>query len=99
VSAREAGTFTTGSAAGAGATSAVCVIPSGRNTMRVILSGLNASNTVKTRKRVVSGPFVDQTTYSSDQNVDVAVSPGEEWQLVQVTQQPIRDVRYVLNAV
>jgi hypothetical protein len=47
---------------------------------------------------VAGGAWVDQTTYNSDQtNTAVTVAAGEEWRLVQVTQQAIKDVRYKLS--
>lgn len=95
-----AGTFSTGSTASVGNVSDTCVIPSGVTTMRISTSGLDASNTVRTEKRTTpGGTFTAQTTYSTDQNsAAVTVAPGEEWRLFQLTQQPIRDVRYRLQA-
>jgi hypothetical protein len=95
-----AGTFTTGSSASVGNLSDVCVIPTSKTTMLLTVSGLDASNTIKTRKRTTpGGAFVDQTTYSANQsNTAITVAAGEEWQVVQVAQQAIRDVRYVLDA-
>ena len=95
-----AGTFVTGRSLSPGATSDVCVINTGRTTMRLTLVGLDASNTVKTQKRTTPGAvFVDQTTYSSDQiAASVGVAVGEEWRLMKVVQQAVRDIRYVLDA-
>ena len=41
---------------------------------------------------------MDQTTYNADQSAaPIVVAPGEEWRLVQVSQQAIRDIRYKLS--
>lgn len=96
-----AGTFSTGSAASSGGTpSDVCVINAGRTQLKLTLTGLDASNSVKTQKRTAPGsPFVDQTTYTSNQNATpVSVTTGEEWRLITVAMQPIRDIRYALDA-
>lgn len=99
MSAYAAGTFATGSTAAAGNASDVCCIPTGHTSMRLTATGLNGSNTVKTQKRTAGGAFADQVTYNSNQSATaITVATGEEWRLVQVTQQPIRDVRYVLDA-
>ena len=93
------GTFSTGSAASAGNTSDVCIVPSGKTSMRLTVTGLNGSNTAKTQMRTAGGAWADQTTYSSDQNgTSVTVAGGQEWRLFQITQQAIRDVRYKLDA-
>lgn len=94
------GSFTTGSAASTGgAASDVCCIPTGKTTMRLTVTGLDGSNTVKTQKRTAGGAWADQTTYNSDQsNVAVTVAAGEEWRLAQITQQAVREIRFVLNA-
>ena len=94
------GTFTTGSSPSPGAISDVCNINTGRTTMRVTLNGLDASNVVKTQKRTTPGAaFVDQTTYNSNQNAtSVGVAVGEEYRLIVVAIQAIRDIRYVLDA-
>jgi hypothetical protein len=93
------GTFATTSASTGGVASDVCVINTGRTQMRLTITNLDASNTVRTQKRTAGGVFVDQTTYNSPQNnVAVPVVAGEEWRLVQLTQQVNRDVRYSLIA-
>ncbi len=94
-----AGTFSTGSVASVGTPSDVCIIPTGRTSMRLTISGLNGSNTVKTQKRTTpGGTFADQTTYNSDQaGTSVTVAAGEEWRLLTVTMQATRDIRYVLS--
>ena len=78
----------------------VCVIDAGRTTMRLTLIGLDAAHTVRTQKRTSpDAAFVDQITYSSDQNaIAISVVPGEEWRLVKVSQQSSRDIRYDLDA-
>ena len=96
-----AATFTTGSApASVGNVSDVCNIPTGKTSMLLTTKGLDASNTIKTQKRTTpGGSWVDQTTYSSDQtNTAITVAAGEEWRVLQLTQQAIRDVRFVLDA-
>lgn len=77
----------------------VLVVPTGTTTMRLTLTGLDGSNTVKTQKRTTpGGAFADQTTYNSNQSaVAVTVAAGEEWQVVQVSQQATRDVLYKLS--
>ena len=76
----------------------VMCVPTGTTNMRLTLTGLDASNTVKTQKRTAGGVFVDQTTYNSDQiNTNVTVAAGEEWCVVVVTQQAIRHIHYDLN--
>ena len=94
------GTFATAQNAVSGNASDVLVVHSSTTTMRLTLAGLDASNTVKTQKRTTPGAaFVDQTTYSSDQNAtSVGVAVGEEWRLMKVVQQAVRDIRYVLDA-
>lgn len=102
MSSHTAGTFVTASAAApsGGAISGTCMIPTGTTTMRLTVSGLDASNTVKTQKATsAGGAWSDVTTYNSDQSgVGITVAVGERWRLVQVTQQAIRDVRYSLTA-
>lgn len=94
-----AGTFTTGSVAAPGEISDTLVILEGRTSFRLTLTGLDASNTVKTQKRTSpGGTWVDQVTYNANQNaVSVPAAQREEWRLWQVTQQPVRDVKYVLD--
>lgn len=95
-----AGTFATGQVAVSGNAGDTLVVPLGTTTMRLTLTGLDGSNTVKTQKRTTpSAPFVDQVTYNSDQNnVAVAVVANEEWRVIGVTQQAVRDIRYKLSA-
>jgi len=93
-------TFTTsGAPASVGNASDVLVVPTGMTTMRLTTVGLDGSNTIKTQKRTSpGGTWVDQTTYNSDQtNTAITVAAGEEWRVVQVTQQAIKDVRYKLS--
>lgn len=76
----------------------VMCVPTGTTTMRLTLTGLDGSNTVKTQKRTAGGVFADQTTYNSDQsNVGVTVAAGEEWRVIGITQQATRDIRYKLS--
>jgi hypothetical protein len=95
------GTFATGQSAVTAAQVVggdVLCVPSNVTTMRLTTLGLDGSNQIKTRKRTAGGVFADQTTYNSDQtNVAVTVVPGEEWQVVQVLQQAIKDVRWKLS--
>lgn len=95
------GTFATGSTASVGNASDVCNIHSSITTMKLTLTGLDGSNTVKTQKRTSPGAaFVDQTTYNSDQSaINITVAAGEEWRLVQVTQQATKDIRYKMSLV
>lgn len=92
-------TFTTGSTASVGNASDTMVVPTGVTSAKLTTVGLDGSNTVKTQKRTSpGGAWVDQTTYSSDQtNTAITVAAGEEWRLVQVTQQATKDVRYKLT--
>ena len=95
-------TFATGSSpitAAQANGSDVLVVPTGMTSMRLTLTGLDGSNTVKTQKRTTpGGTFTDQTTYNSDQaNVAVTVATGEEWRVVQITQQAIKDVRFKMS--
>jgi hypothetical protein len=94
-----AGTFATGANPVSGNASDPLDIPTSTTTMRLTLTGLDASNTVKTQKSTNSGSsWVDQTTYNSDQNaVAVTVVPQEQWRVVGVTQQAVKDIRYKLS--
>lgn len=88
-------TFTTGAAGSVGNISDVLVVPAGVVSAKLTTVGLDVNNTVKTQKRVAGGVWADQVTYNADQtNAAIAVVAGEEWRIVQVTQQAIRDVRY-----
>ena len=95
-----AGTFTTGSTASTGGNaSQVCIVPTGRTQMLLTLTGCDASNSVKTQKRTAGGVFADQTTYTSNQSATaITVATGEEWRLLTIAQQAIREIRYELNA-
>lgn len=94
-----AGTFATGATSSVGNTTDELVIHSSITTARLTTLGLDASNTIKTQKRTSpGGAWVDQVTYNSDQtNLAITVAAGEQWRLVQVTQQAIKDVRYKLS--
>lgn len=98
----EQGTFTTGSvpitAAQANGSDAL-MVPTGMTVMKLTLTGLDGSNTCKTQKRTTpGGAYADQTTYSSDQAaVNVTVATGEEWRIVQITQQATKDVRWKMS--
>lgn len=90
------GTFATGQNAASGNASDSLTVPTGFTTMRLTLTGLDGSNTVKTQKRTTpGGAWADQTTYNSNQsNVGVTVVAGEEWRVSGVTQQALKDIRY-----
>lgn len=92
-------TFTTGPTSSVGNNSDVLVVPTGMTSMKLTTLGLDGSNTIKTQKRTSpGGTFTDQTTYNSDQTATVVtVAAGEEWRVVQVTQQVQKDVRYKLS--
>ena len=77
----------------------VVVVPTGTTSLLLTISGLDASNTVRTQKRTSpGGAWVNQTLYNSNQTaVSVAVVAGEEWRLVPVTQQATRDILYKLS--
>lgn len=91
-------TFATGASASVGNVSDTLIVPTGTTTMRLSTVGLDGSNTIKTQKRTAGGAWSDQTTYNSDQtNVAVTVATGEEWRVVQLTQQATKDVRYKLS--
>jgi hypothetical protein len=68
--------------------------------MRLTLTGLDGSNTVKTQKRTApGGAWADQTTYNSNQaSVAVTVAHGEEWRVLGITQQAFKDIQYKLSA-
>lgn len=97
------GTFATGAvpitAAQLNGSDVLNVHSSAPSNMKLTITGADGSNTVKSQKRTTpGGTFVDQTTYNSDQAaVNVAVASGEEWRLVQVTQQASRDIRYKMS--
>lgn len=89
-----AGTFTGTSNIGD-----VCIIPTSTTSMKLTLTGADASNTAKTRKRTTpGGAFVDQVTYNSAQtNTAITVAAGEEWQLVPVAMQAGKELRWKLS--
>jgi hypothetical protein len=89
-------TFTTGATGSVGNASDVLTVPTGTTSAKLTTVGLDTNNTIKSQKRTTpGGAWVDQTTYNSDQtNTAVTVAAGEEWRLVQVTQQATKDVRY-----
>lgn len=96
------GTFATGAIAITAAQSNgsdVLTVHSSITSMKLTLTGLDGSNTVKTQKRTTpGGAFTDQTTYNSDQAaVPVTVAAGEEWRVVQITQQATKDIRYKMS--
>lgn len=91
----DSGNATVGSATVGGDT--LCV-PTGATAMLLTLTGMDASNTVKSQKRVAGGVFADQTTYNSNQtNTSVPVVAGEEWRVTCVAQQAIKEIRYKLS--
>lgn len=91
-----AGTFTTVTLAIAGQVSADLLIPRGPTQAKLTLTGLDASNTVRTRKRTSPGAaWTNQTTFNADQNgTAVTVVEGEQWSLEVVAVQTMRDIRY-----
>lgn len=96
-----AGTFSTGSNASTGGnTSDVCNIPTAKTSMLLTLTGCDASNTLKSQRRTTpGGAWVDQTTYSSNQSATpITVAGEQEWRLITIAQQAIREIRYVLDA-
>lgn len=96
-----AGTFSTGSNASTGSNpSDVCNIPTTKTSMLLTLTGCDASNTLKSQRRTTpGGAWVDQTTYSSNQSATpITVAGEQEWRLITVAQQAIREIRYVLDA-
>jgi hypothetical protein len=96
-----AGTFVTCTIPFTGQLSEELLIPNNPASMtaKLTLTGLNGSNTVKTRKRTTpEGAWVDQVTYNSDQaGTSITVAAGERWQLVTVAAQTMRDIRYKLT--
>lgn len=93
------GTFSTGSNPVSGNASDVLNVPTGMTNMKLTLTGLDASNTVKTQKRTTpGGAFADQTTYNSNQAaVNVTVAAGEEWRVLGITQQAIKDIQFKMS--
>lgn len=92
------GTFSTGSNPVSGNASDVLGVTSNGVTMSLTITGLDASNTVKTQKRTAGGAWSDQTTYTSNQTAkQVTVVGNEEWRLVGVTQQAYKDIQYKLD--
>lgn len=93
------GTFATGQAASVGNASDALLIHSSITSMKLTTVGLDGSNTIKTQKRTTpGGTWADQTTYNSDQtSAAVTVAAGEEWRLVQVSQQATKDVRFKMT--
>jgi len=93
------GTFATVDAE-SGMNSDVLVIPTSTVSMKLTLTGLDGSNTVKTQKIVAPGTaWADQVTYNSDQAaVGITVAAGEQWRVQTVTQQALKDIRYKLSA-
>ena len=94
------GSFTTGSVASTGGQfSDTLNPPSGMTVMKLTLTGLDGSNTVKTQKRTTpGGTFVDQTTYNSNQSaVSVTVAAGDEWRVALVSAQPIKTLAYKMS--
>ena len=94
------GTFATGSNPVSGNDSPPLVIPTGFTSARLTLTGLDASNTVKSQKRTApGGAWADQTTYNSNQTlVAVTVANGEEWRILGITQQALKDIQYKFSA-
>lgn len=94
------GTFPTGANPVSGNTSDVLNIPTGTTSAKLTTTGLDASNTIKTQKNTAPGTvWVDQTTYNSDQTATaVTVAAGEQWRIVGVTQQALKDIKFKFSA-
>ena len=97
-------TFSTGSNPVSGNTSDVIDVPSFNTafaapTLKLTTVVLDASNTIKTQKATTPGTaWVDQTTYNSDQtNTPIVVAAQEQWRVIGVTQQAIKDIRFKLS--
>lgn len=91
-----AGSFACGPSIALGQTSPQLVIPTGVTSAKLTLTGLDASNTVKTRKSINNGAtYVDQVTYNSDQAaVAITVVAGEHWDMTNVAQQALKTIAY-----
>lgn len=95
VSAVTSGTFATGLNAVSGNASDAMEVPYGVSTAYLRLTGCDANNTVKTQKRQAGAAWIDQTTYNADQaDITITVSANEEWRIVGVTQQALKDIKY-----
>ena len=94
-----AGTFCTTTTAFTGQISDVLPIPSSPPTMKLSLSGVDASNTVRTEKRTTpGGAWATQVTYNSNQSATpVTVVAGEEWRLVTVLAQTMKSIAYKMS--
>lgn len=100
MSAAVAGTFASGSSAGAGMRSDVLVINFGVISMGLTLSGdIDASNTVRAQKSIDNGiTWADQVLYNSAQaGVAVTVVHGEQWSLLTVAAQPLKSINYKMS--
>jgi len=93
------GSFTSANSVNIGENSAELVIPYNIVSMKVNITGLDGSNTVKTQKSTNNGvTWTDQTTYNSNQtNTAVTVAPNEQWRLVAVSQQALKLIDYSLS--
>lgn len=92
--------FTTGSTASTGGVASdVLNPPANATSMKLTITGLDASNTVRLQKRASpGGVFVDQVIYSSDQvAVSVPVTTTEEWRLMTISMQPIKTIAFKLS--
>ena len=95
-----AGTFANGGSVGVGMRSEPLVIPFGATSMFLTLGdGIDASNTVKTRKSTDNGiTWVDQVTYNAAQNgTAVTVAHGEQWIVETVAGQALKQISYKLS--
>lgn len=94
------GSFASAGSANLGVNSDALVIPSGVTSMKLSVSGLDASNTVKSQKSTNNGhTWADQTTYNSNQSaVAVTVAHGEQWRLFVITQQVTKLIDYIMSA-
>lgn len=94
------GSFASGASVQIGETSAELVMPSGSVSLKLTTTGLDANNTLKTRKSTNNGhTWADQVTYNADQAATViAAVHGEQWQLVHVAGQALKKIDYAMSA-
>lgn len=84
-----------------GQVSDVLGVPSGLSAIKLTVTGLDASNTIKTQRSTNNGlTWVDQTTYNSNQNgTSIGATPGHQWRLAHVTFNVAgKEISYKLSA-
>jgi len=96
------GTFATGLAPGAGATSDSLMIPTGKTAAVLnIAGGIDASNTVQLQKRAATTANdwsnVGGAYSSAQTDAPITVAAGEEFRLVLVTSQKEKAISYSLS--